>query len=136
MSENYDYKEVGARIRLLRGKSRQKDWASKIGCDQGYISQVENGVTKPSLAFLGSVSGMTSASIDWILSGRGSHMLSNPGGESGGAGIAGSISNDLELVGAVERIVNASPSGRGMLIALSGISETRLRGLNDFVAED
>lgn len=66
----YAYKEVGRRIRELRGRDRQKDWAKEIGCDQGYISQVENGVTKPSLAFLRSVAALKNASIDWMLTGR------------------------------------------------------------------
>ena len=66
----YAYKEVGRRIRELRGRDRQKDWAKEIGCDQGYISQVENGVTKPSLAFLRSVAALKNArSIGCLLAG-------------------------------------------------------------------
>jgi len=66
-----NYQEIGARIRGLRGGARQKDWAVKLGCDQGYVSQVENGVTKPSLAFLSGVASITGASIDWMLTGQG-----------------------------------------------------------------
>lgn len=139
MAERYDYKEVGARIRLLRGKSRQKDWATKIGCDQGYISQVENGVTKPSLAFLGSVSSMTSASIDWVLSGRGSKLLPATAGVGEGSaayGSAAKISEDTELLIALEMLMKSYPKGRALLLSLGEMSEDRLKGLAELLGVD
>lgn len=65
-----DYTEVGKRIRGLRGKVRQIDWVKKLGCSQGYLSQVERGVTKPSLEFLVTISRITGVDIDWILTGN------------------------------------------------------------------
>ena len=138
MAERYDYKEVGARIRMLRGKNRQKDWANKIGCDQGYISQVENGVTKPSLAFLGAVSSMTSACRDWVLSGRGSRLLStNAGvGEGSAAGSPGTITSDYELINSVEGMLHSYSKARALIISLGEMSEDRLKGLGELLGVD
>ncbi len=138
MAGKYDFKEIGARIRMLRGRERQKDWAKKIGCDQGYISQVENGVTKPSLAFLGAVSAMCSASIDWILTGRGRKNIAvGPEGEAG-AGPGGppavtALTEDLELFSSLNRILGIGPEGRELLVTLGVMEEERVKGLSDFI---
>ncbi|RMF83434.1 MAG: XRE family transcriptional regulator [Nitrospinota bacterium] len=65
-----DYVAVGKRIRGLRGEKRQIDWVKQLGCSQGYLSQVERGITKPSLEFLVTLSRLTGVDIDWILLGN------------------------------------------------------------------
>lgn len=62
-----DFKEIGRRLRQVRGKIKQKEWAETIGCQQAYVSQVENGITKPSLDYLVKASQITGVSIDEIL---------------------------------------------------------------------
>lgn len=64
---NIDFKEIGQRLKKLRGKIKQKEWAEIIGCKQAYVSQVENGITKPSLDYLIKASQITGISIDEML---------------------------------------------------------------------
>ena len=72
MKKPLDFKAVGARIKETRtsaGKS-QKQLADMFECDQGYISQIEKGITKPSLAFLAAFSKFSGQSIDHLLFGK------------------------------------------------------------------
>jgi signal transduction histidine kinase len=72
MKKNLNFKAVGVRIKEARtnaGQS-QKQIASLVDCDQGYVSQVEKGITKPSLAFLAAFSKLSGQSIDYLLLGK------------------------------------------------------------------
>jgi transcriptional regulator with XRE-family HTH domain len=144
MTKGFVYKEIGRRIRELRGRERQKDWAAKIGCDQGYISQVENGVTKPSLAFLKAVSHMTGSSIDWVLTGAKTAKVS---GETAAKGEAvataagcyedetlNELSRAPKLLRGVERLMMMGDRGRIALSAFSEMDDERLAGLVSFIA--
>jgi len=134
MAKGFEYKEIGQRIKELRGRDRQKDWAGRIGCDQGYISQVENGVTKPSLAFLKGVAAITNASIDWILTGRGSRSIGERTGRrvevaAPGGGIDETLSrvaSDPELRVGVERLLRMDASGRALLRAIGDAESNKL----------
>ncbi len=137
MTNNLIYQEIGKRIRELRGNDRQKDWASRIGCDQGYISQVENGVTKPSLAFLKSVSSMTNASIDWILTGRGDKWCgfksySAPSVHSGEDTIQ-KLKDNPKLLLAVDKLLRMKGTGMGVLEAFYEMDEMKIEGLAEFI---
>jgi len=71
MKNILDFKAIGARIKEARtdaGQS-QKQFADMIECDQAYVSQIETGVTKPSLAFLAALSKFSGQSIDYFLFG-------------------------------------------------------------------
>lgn len=141
MSKGFAYEEIGARIKELRGKDRQKDWATRIGCDQGYISQVENGVTKPSLSFLKGVAGITNASIDWILTGRGQKKAVQPAPshEYSGATVSRldccenetlrSLSLNPKLMMGVERLLKMEPLGAGILEAIGEMEEKKVASL-------
>ena len=144
MTKGFVYKEIGRRIRELRGRERQKDWAAKIGCDQGYISQVENGVTKPSLAFLKAVSHMTGSSIDWILTGAKSAKACSESavkGEAGSAAVAcyedetlNELSRAPKLLKGVERLMLMGERGKHALSAFSEMDDEKLAGLVSFLA--
>ena len=72
MKKSLDFKAIGTRIKEARtnaGQS-QKELASLVECDQGYISQIEKGITKPSLAFLVAFSKYFGQSIDHLLFGK------------------------------------------------------------------
>lgn len=72
MKKNLDFKAIGTRIKDARidaGQS-QKQLADLVECDQGYISQIEKGITKPSLAFLVAFSKFSGQSIDHLLFGK------------------------------------------------------------------
>jgi transcriptional regulator with XRE-family HTH domain len=144
MSKGYVYQEIGRRIRELRGRDRQKDWAVRLGCDQGYISQVENGVTKPSLAFLKGVSSITNSSIDWILTGKGDKSSSGEaaargadlhalGSGSGGDDILTELKQNPKLLLGVDRLLKLKGGGRRMLEAFHDMDEDRLMGLAAFM---
>src|SRR5512135_722892 len=144
MTKGFVYKEIGGRIRELRGRERQKDWAAKIGCDQGYISQVENGVTKPSLAFLKAVSHMTGASIDWILTGAKAAKGCVETVAKGEAGVSAvgcyedetlnELSRAPKLLRGVERLMLMGDRGKTALSAFSEMDDERLVGLVSFIA--
>ncbi|HLB24957.1 MAG TPA: helix-turn-helix transcriptional regulator, partial [Nitrospirota bacterium] len=129
------YQEIGKRIRELRGGSRQKDWATRIGCDQGYISQVENGVTKPSLSFLKGIASITNASIDWVLTGRGdkfgcaqvSYDYSSAGEQGGDT--FDMLKRNPKLLMAVDKLLRMDDKGRSVLEALYEMDESRIEGL-------
>jgi len=140
MTEGFIYQEIGRRIRDLRGKARQKDWAVKIGCDQGYISQVENGVTKPSLAFLKGVVSITGASIDWMLTGRGPKMGDiGTGGEPFSSNAAGAVSYSDELLAylsrnpramqGIYRLMGMDDAGRVILESIGDMEDEKITGL-------
>ena len=147
MTKGFAYQEIGNRIRELRGRERQKDWAARIGCDQGYISQVENGVTKPSLSFLKGVATISCASIDWILTGRGlknadEYMRCASTGQQPGGVMAynedtlGCLTRNPKLMMGVERLLRMDPIGRGILEAFGEMDESRVAGLASFLGVD
>jgi transcriptional regulator with XRE-family HTH domain len=138
MVKGFDYKEIGRRIKDLRGRARQKDWAGRIGCDQGYISQVENGVTKPSLAFLRGVGSITNASIDWILTGKGPKSLglarhkegAEPGSPSGLTDYTISeLVADPSIKAGVDRLLSSGTYGRALLKAFGEMDDRRVEGI-------
>ncbi len=138
MTKGYSYEEIGRRIKALRGDARQKDWAIKLGCDQGYISQVENGVTKPSLAFLKGVSTLTNSSIDWILTGRGERKigdcaaLSSVPGNGNGSGVDDVIwelKENPKILMAVNRLLKMKDRGGQILQSLTEMDDEKLNGL-------
>ncbi|MGA2193132.1 MAG: helix-turn-helix transcriptional regulator [Nitrospirota bacterium] len=140
MAQNYTFQEIGKRIRELRGNDRQKDWAARIGCDQGYISQVENGVTKPSLAFLRQVTVLTNASIDWILTGRGEKLRIEQGPDSftiefmanAGGNALKELQGNPRLLQAVDRLLKEE-KGRVVLEAMCEMEAHKINGLAQFM---
>jgi transcriptional regulator with XRE-family HTH domain len=65
-----DKREIGQRIKQIRGSLSQKDFADKLNVVQSYIGQIEVGKTKPSLELLISICDNYDVSIDWILIGE------------------------------------------------------------------
>lgn len=65
---------LGARLRLLR-KERfltLREFADRVGCDPGYLSQLENGkAVNPSDRFLLSVNAKFLVRPDWLKTGKG-----------------------------------------------------------------
>lgn len=64
--------EPGERIREFREKKGidQKDFAEMLGFSRGYISQIENGIRKPSREFLKKLNEVFGISSDYILYGN------------------------------------------------------------------
>jgi transcriptional regulator with XRE-family HTH domain len=64
-----DLKEIGLRIRGLRGDTRQEEFASQLGVSQGQLSKVERGKVAPTLEILLGVATRFGKSLDWIVRG-------------------------------------------------------------------
>ena len=64
-----DLKEIGLRIRGLRGNTRQEELASQLGVSQGQLSKVERGKVAPTLEIILGVATRFGKSVDWIVRG-------------------------------------------------------------------
>jgi transcriptional regulator with XRE-family HTH domain len=67
----YILKEIGNRLKQVRGSLRQVDLAKEFGVERTYIGHIEQGRAKPSLEYLMFISTKFNASVDWILTGEG-----------------------------------------------------------------
>lgn len=66
-----DWKLVGKRIREMRGfDTNQKDFASKIGVSQNYLSVIERGNTRIGAEVLLRISRECGRSLEWLLTGQ------------------------------------------------------------------
>ena len=61
---------IGRRIRQLRGKERQDDFAPLLGITQGQLSKIESGKLAPGLDLLLRLRERGGRSVDWILKGE------------------------------------------------------------------
>lgn len=62
--------EIGKRIKEIRGDLKQKDVAAEFGVERSYVSNIEQGRTKPSFEFVVFLAKRFNTSIDWILLGK------------------------------------------------------------------
>lgn len=62
-------KDIGLRIRTIRGERTQKEFAEFTGTTQSYISDLERGKCFPSVSFLELLVKISGRSYDWILAG-------------------------------------------------------------------
>lgn len=70
---------VNNRLRLLRKTLglTQEQFGNKIGRKASYISNVERGITTPSIAFLFRVSHEYDVEVGWLKTGQGNMMKSS-----------------------------------------------------------
>jgi transcriptional regulator with XRE-family HTH domain len=64
-----DLREIGLRIRGLRGNIRQEEFSSQLDVSQGQLSKVERGKVAPTLELLMGVADKFGKSLDWIVRG-------------------------------------------------------------------
>ena len=64
-----DLEAIGKRIRQLRGKALQDDFAPQLGITQGQLSKIESGRATPSAEVLLRLAELSGKSVDWILRG-------------------------------------------------------------------
>lgn len=62
--------DIGARIRILRGKLTQEEFAKSVGFSRAYIADIETGRAKPSLELLANIVDKYHTSMEWIIMGR------------------------------------------------------------------
>jgi transcriptional regulator with XRE-family HTH domain len=65
-----DLVAIGRRIRQLRGKVLQDDFAPSLGITQGQLSKIERGKLAPGIDLLLRLRERGGRSVDWILTGR------------------------------------------------------------------
>jgi transcriptional regulator with XRE-family HTH domain/mannose-6-phosphate isomerase-like protein (cupin superfamily) len=78
---------LGPRLRLVRG-SRQlsvRELARRVGCSASLISQIERGVSVPSVGVLYSLATELGSSLDYLLFGSGADTGSGPAAGANGA---------------------------------------------------
>ncbi|BAP56339.1 bacteriophage CI repressor [Thioploca ingrica] len=95
------------RVRKHKGMS-QKEFSAMIGVSQSYLSEVENGKSKPSLELLsGIVNRFSDINADWLLTGRGAMQNPPPEGEP---------SDDARIAELIEQL---TPPQRQVVLALT-----------------
>ncbi len=65
-----DLVAIGRRIRQIRGKGRQDDFAPSLGITQGQLSKIERGKLAPNIDLLLRLRERGGRSVDWILTGE------------------------------------------------------------------
>jgi len=70
--------EIGSRVKHVRGRNNQKEFAKILGFSGSYLSEVESGKTKPSLELLLKISQFTKCGLDWLITGEGPMFLEPP----------------------------------------------------------
>jgi len=68
---SFDYKSLGERIEIARGREKQGVMAKKLGKPQSYVSKIENGSQKPTPEDIFSICKIYSISEKWLVSGEG-----------------------------------------------------------------
>ncbi len=63
-------KEMGERLRQIRGDLSQQEFADSLSVSRAYISDVERGKTKPSLELLAEVAVKYHSDIHWLVTGE------------------------------------------------------------------
>jgi transcriptional regulator with XRE-family HTH domain len=67
-----ELKEIGSRIRDLRGDVRQEDFAIQLGISQGHLSKVERGQLAPTLEIVLKLAVRFDKTLDWLVRGESS----------------------------------------------------------------
>ena len=69
--QTIDWKDVGKRVRVLRGFDvTQDEFARRIGVSQSYLSAVERGKGEIGAEVLLAISREFGTSIEWLLTGK------------------------------------------------------------------
>jgi transcriptional regulator with XRE-family HTH domain len=65
-----DLAAIGSRIRELRGRERQDDFAPFLGIAQSQLSRIERGQLAPAVEVLLRLKDRYGKSVDWMLTGE------------------------------------------------------------------
>jgi transcriptional regulator with XRE-family HTH domain len=63
-----NYKEIGTRLKIVRGKMTQQAFSEQFGISKSYVKKTEGG-GKPSLEYLVDIAIKQGVSLDWLLIG-------------------------------------------------------------------
>lgn len=70
IKHNWDSKNLGRRLRALRGKQSQAALASLLGVSQEDISRFESGNRIPAVPLLARLAEMHRVTLDWLVTGH------------------------------------------------------------------
>lgn len=70
IKQGINKRDVGSRIREIRGERTQNDFALVMEATQSYISDLERGKCLPSVSFLARLKEASGRSYSWILTGK------------------------------------------------------------------
>lgn len=70
-------KEIGLRIKNVRGGFNQTEFAAMLGVHRSTLSRYERGEFEPSIEFLDHICSKFGVNINWLLFGKGPKYLSN-----------------------------------------------------------
>ncbi|MDV2502687.1 MAG: XRE family transcriptional regulator [bacterium] len=65
-----DWVQIGKRIKTLRGSSTLGEFARKVGCSPGFLSEVERAKKRPAVELLDSIASAAGRPLAWILKGE------------------------------------------------------------------
>lgn len=82
-------KEIGKRVRYIRGDRTQEDFAALIGVTRANLASVETGRSFPGPVFLVNLAHVCNISLDWLLLGK-----SSAGARFGGQGVLLEVTPD------------------------------------------
>ena len=79
------FTSAGGRITFFRTEKNisQQKLADLIGVSRGYIGDIERDRSEPSSNFLTLIASKLDVNIDWVLTGRGNMLISQPLAQSG-----------------------------------------------------
>jgi transcriptional regulator with XRE-family HTH domain len=66
---NFNFIEIGERIRQVRGDLSQKLFGDSIGASRSYVNNIEHG-SKPSIEFIANIGLVYGISLDWLMFGK------------------------------------------------------------------
>src|SRR5690606_20867567 len=63
-------KEIGERLKAIRGDRTQREFAEVLGVSHGYLGDIERGRSHPSIDFLCSLAVKCGIDLTWLLTGE------------------------------------------------------------------
>lgn len=104
----HPYKEIGARLKTLRGDLSQAELATRLSIKQQQYNRYETGKVKPPLDIVQKIAELERVSVDWILTGK--------RGEIDGVGLIENLSEMMEMLKELEAIPKTSISDEELAI--------------------
>jgi len=118
---------LGYRLKLVRGKATQQEFADRMGVDKNSIGRYERGERLPDADFLARIRQSQAVNIDWLISGEG-----EPSSREGAMRPACAV--DEALLAAVIDGVTAVRRQMGMPSSGETTGRTAARILNQLLA--
>jgi len=77
MLDNPPYKDIGKRLKVLRGRLNQQKWAQQLNVSLRAYQRYEHGEVFPNPKLLSKLSKQFGINVDWIVTGQGETYISD-----------------------------------------------------------